>query len=273
MLELKHLHKNLMERTTDYRDNNPNLEKIRLIRMTFTHLVRAEQFPNRIHWQYRDTFAVCIIPLILLNGYFLKQIFGHSANVAIGDTVFRGILFIIVCTLYKTMLVEHWQKYKQAFWRSSLLVVIGGIMLQVVISLTRSFLPTGVAVESSDQLDPDQITFISLILISLGPLFTALLEDIIFRYTLLQKLFVKPWLWRVVLVLMNSVLFGLIHYHNFDGNLVATVSFMVAGLFLNLIYLWTRNIWHVLLIHFVNNAVLSLGAVIVLEILKGLNAT
>lgn len=240
--------------------------------MTFTHLVRAEQFPNRIHWQYRDTFAVCIIPLILLNGYFLEQIFGHSVNVAIGDTVFRGILFIIVCTLYKTMLVEHWQKYKQAFWRSSLLVVIGGIMLQVVISLTRSFLPTATSVESGHQFDSSQIAFISLIMISFGPLFTALLEDIIFRYTLLQKLFVKPWLWRVVLVLMNSILFGLIHYHNFDGNLVATVSFMAAGLFLNIIYLWTRNIWHVLLIHFVNNAVLSLGALILLEILQKVNA-
>lgn len=271
-MEFNSTNKNHIDPKAHDRHNTQNLTLIRSIKMTFTHLVRAEQFPNRIHWQYRDTFAVCIIPLILLNGYFLEQIFGHSANVAIGDTVFRGILFIIVCTLYKTMLVEHWQKYKQAIWRSSLLVIVGAVMLQMIISLTRSFLPTGVAVESSDQLDPDQITFISLILISLGPLFTALLEDIIFRYTLLQKLFVKPWLWRVVLVLMNSVLFGLIHYHNFDGNLVATVSFMVAGLFLNLIYLWTRNIWHVLLIHFVNNAVLSLGAVIVLEILKGLNA-
>ncbi|MFW1753918.1 type II CAAX prenyl endopeptidase Rce1 family protein, partial [Acinetobacter wanghuae] len=39
----------------------------------------------------------------------------------------------------------------------------------------------------------------------------------------------------------------------------------VAGLFLNLIYVWTRNIWHVLLIHFMNNAVLSLGGVILLK--------
>lgn len=240
--------------------------------MTFTDLVRAEQFPTRIDWQWRDTFAICIIPLILLNGYFLEHIFGQSVNVAIGDTVFRGILFVIVCVLYKSMLLEHWQKYKQAFWRSSLLVLIGAVMLQVVISLTRSFLPTGASAGNENQLDSSQIAFISLLLISLGPLFTALLEDIIFRYTLLQKLFVKPWLWRVVLVLLNSILFGLIHYYNFDGNVIATISFMAAGLFLNLIYLWTRNIWHVLLIHFVNNAVLSLGALILLEILQKLNA-
>lgn len=249
-----------------------NLKLTRSIKMTFNHLVRAEQFPKHIHWQYRDTFALCIIPLILLNGYFLEQFFGPSVNTAIGDSVFRGILFIIVCALYKSMLVEHWQKYKQAFWRSSLLVIVGAVMLQVVISLTRSILPTGTAEPNHPPLDPNQVAFASLILMSLGPLFTALLEDIIFRYTLLQKLFIKPWLWRVILVLLNSILFGLIHYHNFDGNIVATVSFMAAGLFLNLIYLRTRNIWHVLLIHFLNNAVLSLGAVIVLEILQTLAA-
>ena len=236
--------------------------------MTFTQLVRAESFPTHITWQWRDTFALCILPLILLNSYVLDQFFGVSAQVALGDSIFRGILFIAVCWLYKMMLYTHWQKYKQAFWRSSLLVVVGAVVLQVVISFTRSLLPVGESIEKESTIDPNTIAFFSLLIISLGPLFTALLEDIIFRYTLLQKLFVQPWLWRVILVLLNSILFGLIHYHNFDGDLIATISFMVAGLFLNLIYLWTRNIWHVLLIHFVNNAVLSLGGVILLKLLQ-----
>ncbi|MCL6237452.1 MULTISPECIES: CPBP family intramembrane glutamic endopeptidase [Acinetobacter] len=236
--------------------------------MTFTQLVRAESFPTHISWQWRDTFALCILPLILFNSYVLDQFFGVSAQVALGDSIFRGILFIAVCWLYKTMLYTHWQKYKQAFWRSSLLVVVGAVVLQVVISFTRSLLPVGESIEKESTIDPNTIAFFSLLIISLGPLFTALLEDIIFRYTLLQKLFVQPWLWRVILVLLNSILFGLIHYHNFDGDLIATISFMAAGLFLNLIYLWTRNIWHVLLIHFVNNAVLSLGGVILLKLLQ-----
>ncbi|WP_180059417.1 CPBP family intramembrane glutamic endopeptidase [Acinetobacter sp. YH12128] len=236
--------------------------------MTFTQLVRAESFPTHIYWQWRDTFALCILPLILFNSYVLDQFFGVSAQVALGDSIFRGILFIAVCWLYKTMLYTHWQKYKQAFWRSSLLVVVGAVALQVVISFTRSLLPVGENIEKESTIDPNTIAFFSLLIISLGPLFTALLEDIIFRYTLLQKLFVQPCLWRVILVLLNSILFGLIHYHNFDGDLIATISFMAAGLFLNLIYLWTRNIWHVLLIHFVNNAVLSLGGVILLKLLQ-----
>lgn len=236
--------------------------------MTFTQLVRAESFPTHIYWQWRDTFALCILPLILFNSYVLDQFFGVSAQVALGDSIFRGILFIAVCWLYKTMLYTHWQKYKQAFWRSSLLVVVGAVALQVVISFTRSLLPVGESIEKESTIDPNTIAFFSLLIISLGPLFTALLEDIIFRYTLLQKLFIQPWLWRLILVLLNSILFGLIHYHNFDGDLIATINFMAAGLFLNLIYLWTRNIWHVLLIYFVNNAVLSLGGVILLKLLQ-----
>ncbi|OTG80838.1 CPBP family intramembrane metalloprotease [Acinetobacter sp. ANC 5054] len=236
--------------------------------MNFTQLVRAESFPQHISWQWRDTFTLCIVPLIFMNSWLMDKFFGLSVNAGIGDSVFRGILFFTVCWLYKTMLFEHWQKYKQAFWRSTLLVIAGAVLLQVVISLTRSALPLGQAAEQKESMDPNSIAFISLLIMSLGPLFTALLEDIIFRYTLLQKLFVSPWIWRVLLVLLNSILFGLIHFHNFDGNLVATISFMVAGLFLNVIYLWTRNIWHVLLIHFFNNALLSLGGLILLKILQ-----
>lgn len=72
----------------------------------------------------------------------------------------------------------------------------------------------------------------------------------------------------MILIMLNSILFGLIHFHNFDGNLVATISFMSAGLFLNLIYLCTRNIWHVLLIHFLNNAVLSVGGILLLKLIQ-----
>ncbi|WP_287911706.1 type II CAAX endopeptidase family protein [Acinetobacter sp.] len=236
--------------------------------MHFLQKVRAENFPEKIIWGWKDTFAVSILPLIVINGLILEKIFGISIAVSLGDAIFRGLLFISVCYLYKDMLLTHWQKYQQTFWRSSIWVVVGAILLQVAISLTRQFLPLGERQEERPYIEPEQIAFLSLLIISFGPLFTALLEDIVFRYTLLQKLFIQPWLWRMVLIMLNSILFGLIHYHNFDGNLVATISFMSAGLFLNLIYLWTRNIWHVLLIHFLNNAVLSLGGVLLLKFIQ-----
>ncbi len=233
---------------------------------SFIATVRAENFPQKIQWTRRDTFAVLILPLIFLNSYIFSLLNLSSVHVGLADSIFRGVLFLIVCFLYKNMLVQHWKHFKAAFWRSAILVVFGAIILQVVISVTRQYLPVNMTSSAKESIDPEQVAFLSLFIISFGPLFTALLEDIVFRYTLLHKLFVQSWLWRIILIVLNSILFGLIHYHNFDGNLVATISFMTAGLFLNLVYLWTRNIWHVLLIHFLNNAVLSLGGVILLKI-------
>lgn len=234
--------------------------------MKFQEIVRAENFPNQISWQLKDSFALLLIPLIFINAWLASLIFTDQMNIAIADSFFRGILFLILCVIYKPMLIEHWSYFNQAKWKSWGVVIVGAVLLQVVISLTKSILPISATSENFEKsIDPQSIAFFTLLFISFGPLFMALIEDIVFRYTLLHKLFIPNILFRVVVVLLNSIVFGLIHYHNFGGDLVATSSFMVAGLFLNLIYVWTRNIWHVLLIHFMNNAVLSLGGVLLLK--------
>ncbi|MFW1859742.1 CPBP family intramembrane glutamic endopeptidase [Acinetobacter defluvii] len=238
---------------------------------SFLTLVHAERFPQKIQWNLRDSFAVLLLPFIFLNSLIFQHFHFSHVEMGIADSLFRGILFGMVCVLYKTMLYEHWQKYKAAFWRSSLLVLVGAVILQIVISVTRAILPISTSSDIENTvIQPESVPFLSLLLISLSPLFTALLEDIVFRYTLLHKLFIPSSLWRIVILLLNSIIFGLIHFHNFDGNLIATISFMAAGLFLNLIYLWTRNIWHVLLIHFLNNAVLSVGGLILLQLVQAL---
>ncbi|MQW91198.1 CPBP family intramembrane metalloprotease [Acinetobacter wanghuae] len=234
--------------------------------MKFQEIVRAENFPNQISWQLKDSFALLLIPLIFINAWLASLIFTDQMNIAIADSLFRGILFLILCVIYKRMLTEHWFYFNQAKWKSWGVVIVGAVLLQVVISLTKSILPISATSENFEKsIDPQSIAFFTLLFISFGPLFMALIEDIVFRYTLLHKLFIPNILFRVVVVLLNSIVFGLIHYHNFGGDLIATSSFMVAGLFLNLIYIWTRNIWHVLLIHFMNNGVLSLGGVLLLK--------
>jgi uncharacterized protein len=240
--------------------------------MKFSKIVQAESFPQTIHWQLRDTFALLMIPLIFINSWLAAKLFVDPVNIAFADSFFRGILFLAICFIYKSMLVEHWQYFNKAKFKSWALVIVGAILLQVIISLVKSVLPIQPSTEEKEGVDPASIAFFTVLFISLGPLFTALIEDIVFRYTLLQKLFI-PVIWiRILVVALNSIIFGLIHYNNFDGNILATTSFMVAGLFLNLIYIWTKNIWHVLLIHFVNNAVLSLGGIILLKIVTTLSA-
>lgn len=235
--------------------------------MKFQEIVRAENFPSQIRWQLKDSFALLLIPLIFINALLAGLILTDQIDIAIADSFFRGILFLILCFVYKNMLIEHWSYFNKAKWKSWGLAIVGAVLLQVLISATKSILPISSTREISENIvDPQSIAFFTLLFISLGPLFMALIEDIVFRYTLLHKLFIPNLFFRIVIVFVNAFLFGLIHYHNFGGDIIATTSFMVAGLFLNLVYLWTRNIWHVLLIHFINNAVLSLGGVVLLKL-------
>lgn len=242
---------------------------------SFQRRVQAEPFPRRCHWSRKETFALSLLPLLLLLPPLIDSLWHPSrTTMASLDTAWRGLLFLSLCVLYQNMLKQHWQRFKCGGWRSWALVFIGAIALQLCIGGVKLFLPTTVAIDSTE---PDDFNLgLGLLLgLSLGPIFTALIEDIVFRYTLLHKLFFPNKLWQIGILLGNSALFGLVHYHNVNGHLWATLSFMAAGLLLNLIYLWTRNIWHVLLIHTLNNAVLSLGGVLLLMLLHafGLTAT
>ncbi|MCJ7936334.1 MAG: CPBP family intramembrane metalloprotease [Chryseobacterium sp.] len=230
----------------------------------------ADHFPLKIKIELKDIFAILLIPMIFLNSYIISFITGDRIELAFADSMFRGFLFFLICLIYGKMLRAHWRKFNAAKWQSWLLVIAGAILIQVVIHLTRSLLPlehTPVE-EAKDDIDITKPGFM-ILFIAMGPIFTALIEDIIFRYTLLSKLFIPNRVWRIILVILNAVGFGLIHYNNFGGSILATVSFMSAGLFLNLIYIYTRNIWHVLLIHALNNFVLSVLGLIVGWILAG----
>ena len=236
----------------------------------FRQRVRAEHWPNRLRWGLRDAFALLMLPLMLLLPACLSALFPLSPAFLInGDVVLRAVLFLALIVLYQDMLAHHWQHFKAGGWRSWALVFSGAIGLQLCISIVKTYLPA-TAVLGAAEPDIDLPSLGLMLLLGFGPVLTALIEDIVFRYTLLHKLFTPHRLWRVAVLLGNSVLFGLLHYHNVGGHLLATISFMAAGLYLNLIYVWTRNLWHVLLIHVLNNAALSLGGVVLLMVLQAL---
>lgn len=237
--------------------------------LTFRQQVQAEAFPERLSWQGRDTFTLTLLPLIFLLPLLINALFTPTdAVLAYSDLSLRAMLFLALCCLYRDMLAHHWRRFQAGGWRSWALVVGAAIGLQLCISGVKLLLPTMPITDTAAAANVFSPAMATLLLLSLGPIVTALIEDIVFRYALLQKLFLPNRLWRLLLVLANSALFGLVHYHNFGGHLIATVSFMAAGLFLNLVYLWTRNIWHVLLCHTLNNAVLSLGGVVLILLLQ-----
>lgn len=238
----------------------------------FSKLVSAENFLDN-RWAKKDYFALLLVPLIFIVGLTMQYFSTNSLLPAIIDTSLRLMMFVFLIIVYGKMLRQHWNKFKQAWKRSIALVIVGAVVLQIVISSVRSFLPMhGNSSETDipsliDPLTASPGMFAVLFYIVLGPIATALIEDIVFRYTLLGKVFQGSMFRKTCILILNSILFGLVHYYNF-GSVIGTIPFMFAGLFLNIIYLWTRNIWHVLLIHAFNNTVLTIGALAFIGLLR-----
>lgn len=147
------------------------------------------------------------------------------------------------------------------------------ICTQAVISIVGRLIPgsSAEAVPESTGIDPftaNTSQMVLIVFLTLGPIATAFIEDTVFRHTLLLKLPVWSHPARACLVVVvNAIVFGAIHFHNF-GSFLGTVPYMAAGLCFNLIYLWTRNLWHVLLMHTLNNAILTLGGTILAFVLR-----
>ena len=183
------------------------------------------------------------------------------------------MLCLILIILYRPLLAQHWRIFRTRFWRNAAFVVAGAIAMQIVVSAVRAVVPNPAQPDDGAEalLDPATAAGGELALLfslALGPLAIVMVEEAVFRHTLLVKL---P-LWgskalAVAGVLLNGAIFGAIHYQNF-GSLQGTVPFMVVGVLFNLVYLWKRNLWHVILMHLVNNFVLTYGALILVVVLR-----
>lgn len=231
--------------------------------------VRVVELAQGFAWGAREWVAVLMIPAIFGIGFLTQAIGLGQTEAAIADTSFRIGCFALLCVMYRRMLAEHWRAFKSAKLFSAALVVLGAVAIQPVIGVTRSLLPQ--AVSTAGDAAPDAVLSDPLLLafLYLGPLAIVMVEEFVFRHTLLVEL--PVWHSKAVAafaILVNGVLFGLVHYFNFNGDIVQTVPYMVVGVFFSLVYLWTRNIWHVMLMHFLNNFVLtyaSLAALVVLQ--------
>lgn len=247
-------------------------------RPTFTELVRAEPLPEHLHWTLRDTLTVLLIPALFL-GVMLAARLGLGPNgLAVTDTSLRLVFFVFLVVANARLLARHWRALLRAPWRSAALIIAGMIVIQVVLTLLGAVLrplagitPGGGAEDAAAGTGAGQVAFGVLLFASLGPTVTALIEDFVFRHTLLLTFPVWNRWWSAAgLVVVNALVFGAIHVNNFDGHLLLTLSYAGAGLIMNLVYLWTRNIWHVLLMHGLNNFIL--GGPIVLLLVHALGA-
>lgn len=237
----------------------------------FTDLVRAEGLPTRFVWHTRDTIAVLAIPAVFAADLLARMLSGDPEIVASIDVALRILIFVVLIITNGELLARHWKAFWAAKWRSTGLVVVGLVVVQSVVSVLSALLrPLAEDVpETAARASVDPNTALLLLLfLSLGPTVTALIEDFVFRHTLLLKLPVwSSKVTAVLVIVVNALVFGAIHYDNFGGQLLLTLSYAGAGLVMNLVYLWTRNIWHVLLMRGLNNFILGGPLTVLLGVL------
>jgi membrane protease YdiL (CAAX protease family) len=119
---------------------------------------------------------------------------------------------------------------------------------------------------STSNEDPQLSTWI-LLFGTMLPLLAPFLEEIVFRYVLFFK-FIKYKFIAPILFIISSILFWVVHFNNFDGNLFLTIPFMVTGAYFALIYYFTKNIWYSISVHFISNFALSLLPVLFILVMQ-----
>lgn len=215
-------------------------------------------------WERKDWLGLIILPLELLIGNNLTRIPFFKENpfyFLIGVIVINVLAFLTLITLYKSDLKTQWKEYRQHLWRNLLLAIVLVVASHLLIQFVRDALPANLmkipadtSGETVSQNDfQGNLQLVALFLAALPSFIAPFSEELVFRYLLVGK---SPnTLIRIMMLFVQAVLFGLIHYANFNGNLYATIPYMAVGFFFGLIYLVYRNIWGSLIVHWIFNSI------------------
>jgi membrane protease YdiL (CAAX protease family) len=79
----------------------------------------------------------------------------------------------------------------------------------------------------------------------------AFAEEIVFRGYILNNLLDSMNKWLALLI--TSIIFALAHIDNPDFSIVAAINIFLAGILLGVNYIYTRNLWFGILLHFAWN--------------------
>ncbi|MFT9389546.1 MAG: CPBP family intramembrane glutamic endopeptidase, partial [Leuconostoc sp.] len=92
----------------------------------------------------------------------------------------------------------------------------------------------------------------------------AVFEELSYRHDLFYRYKSEPRMIVLALLVLSSLLFGFSHFYNFNGSLLGTLLYAVAGLFFGCIYLVTENIWIPILVHVLFKSVSLISAIFLL---------
>ena len=208
---------------------------------------------ERIDWKPKDAIALFVIPLELTVGWLLSKtsLTGNTIFASLLPLFLKAISMLIIALLFRDLLADNWRRFRKRLWLKLLVCAGLAVCMTFVLAGVRGL--TGL-VQSAEIMDSvtGGVPYGLFLLAAFTPALAPVTEEIVFRHVLFYKFRGRLAL-CILMCVVSSVLFGAIHYTNFGGNLLLTVPYMVVACLYNLLYLFTKNIWTSITVHFIFN--------------------
>lgn len=217
------------------------------------------------------TVIAVLLPLfeLGLGSFFIERVHGQVLKATISSG-FSLIAFLIAIYLFKDLLVSEWHGYRKHIWRNLGLSLIGTILCFVILSGVRMLMSSmnlaapanGVDVLSIQTIQTQAVGLYATIPVLLAPW----TEELVFRHAIFYQFKSKGKLIFWTLFIVQAVLFGLVHWFNFNGHVIQTIPYMAVGAWFGLIYVWGKNIWFNIFSHFFFDVITPLAALALLVV-------
>lgn len=228
--------------------------------------------PEKKRWTRNEFLGLLVIPIEFLLGIGLSNVSFVKNSPWLATSLSLCIFFtgfLVMIFLFKNFLKQEWDLYKKnKFWLKLVfnILLVGGAF--ALLTLTRA---TSISNLSANDVNQSNTSSLGLMLLaSIQPFIAPFVEELTFRYLLFGKISNK--FLKVVMFFLSSILFGLIHINNFNGNWMLTIPYMVIGAYFSIIYLVYKNIWGSIIVHWIFNSINSVIPAIFLIILKIIGA-
>ncbi len=196
-------------------------------------------------------FGMFLLPFITQTSLigFLK-ITDMTQLVVLTNFISYVFLMIVVLLMFKSELISDFKRIPSAkhycfgILKGEVLVygsaVAANLILLYVFQLSED--------SQNQQMIEQVMATYPLLMASTTVLFAPVIEEVVFRYTIMSRPNLNPTL----ALLLSSVLFGLIHVIS-AGDYIYIILYLAMGLALGYVYQRSQNIWYSIGVHFLQN--------------------
>lgn len=225
---------------------------------------------NKNNWTTKEYLGLAVVPSEFILGTIIGKMPAITNNAWLATCMSVGLFtigFLVMIFLFKDFLKDEWQKYKEhKLWLKLLLNILLAAGVFAILTLSRQI--GNLSANSSGS--PDNTTISLMLIASIQPFLAPFAEELTFRYLLFGKITNKYF--KLLMLFISSLLFGLIHINNFSGAWLKTIPYMIVGLYFALIYHYSKNIWSSIIVHWIVNTINSLLPAIMIIIMKLIGA-